>query len=478
MPWPLPSDFQTILQNPKIAFRDPYLRSCQIERDLRGQPRAWAGSFAVVYKGIDATGKPLAIRVFSTESPKRRGRYEQIGEHLTARKLDCLVSFEYREDEIRSLSDGKRYPIVLMDWVEGETLFQWAQNQCQRGNLAAFAQAARQWPAVAAELSQEQIAHGDLQHANVMVTSQGELKLVDYDGMCVPALIGAECLEVGTPPYQHPQRSASSRLSLRLDDFSTLLIYDVLHALAAEPSLWAKYVEQTNNDKLLFREDDFRFPERSALRRDLLLSADPRVREITECVFAAATGRIDSVPRLHEVIKPREVPDRSTSQPISNQHNLPVPQSGKLHAGNLGKKPPRPPGQVALPKLRGYQLIAEIGKGALGAVFLAKSETSGRQVAVKFMPIPTTAKPTLRRRFLAETDRVSQVRHPNMAGTIEKGAVGQAFYFVTEYCDLGNLRSGWNPAAASCACGSAARDAALPRRPKTRAFAPPAAWPH
>lgn len=140
MPWPLPSDFQTILQNPKIAFRDPYLRSCQIERDLRGQPRAWAGSFAVVYKGIDATGKPLAIRVFSTESPKRRGRYEQIGEHLTARKLDCLVSFEYREDEIRSLSDGKRYPIVLMDWVEGETLFQWGpENQCQRGNLAAFA---------------------------------------------------------------------------------------------------------------------------------------------------------------------------------------------------------------------------------------------------------------------------------------------------------------------------------------------------
>ena len=268
---------------------------------------------------------------------------------------------------------------------------------------------------MAAELSQEQIAHGDLQHANVMVTSRGELKLVDYDGMCVPALIGAECLEVGTPPYQHPQRSASSRLSLRLDDFSTLLIYDVLRALAAEPSLWAKYVAQTNNDKLLFREDDFRFPEKSTLRHDLLFSADPRVREITECLFAAAAGRIDSVPCLHEVIKPREAPDRSTSQPISNQHNLPVPQSGKLHAENLRKPQSRPSGRGSLPKLRGYELIAEVGKGALGTVFLARSETDGRQVAVKFMPIPTTAKPTLRRRFLAETDRVSQVRHPNMA---------------------------------------------------------------
>ena len=110
MSWPLASDFQTILQNPKIAFRDPYLRACSIERDVRGQPRAWAGSFAVVYKGVNAAGTPLAIRVFSTASPHRHGRYDQIGGHVTARRLECLVSFEYREDEIRSLSDGKSLP--------------------------------------------------------------------------------------------------------------------------------------------------------------------------------------------------------------------------------------------------------------------------------------------------------------------------------------------------------------------------------
>ncbi len=234
----------------------------------------------MVYKGIDETGNPLAIRVFSTESPQRRGRYEQITEYLANRRLDCLVSFEYRDEEIRSLSDGKRYPIVLMDWVEGETLFQWVQGQCSFGNQAALGSAAQQWPAVVAELWREQIAHGDLQHANIMVTPQGELKLVDYDGMCVPALSGADCLEVGTPPYQHPQRNLNVRLSLRLDDFSALVIYVGLQALADDPALWRKYVEKTNNDKLLFREDDFRFPQRSALRHDLLNSADSHVREV------------------------------------------------------------------------------------------------------------------------------------------------------------------------------------------------------
>ena len=38
-------------------------------------------------------------------------------------------------------------------------------------------------------------------------------KLVDYDGMCVPALVGRRNLEVGVEPYQHPQRNESTRLS-------------------------------------------------------------------------------------------------------------------------------------------------------------------------------------------------------------------------------------------------------------------------
>ena len=321
MSWPLASDFQTILQNPKIAFRDPYLRSCSIERDACGQPRAWAGSFAVVYKAIDERGNPRAIRVFSTESPRRRGRYGEIGDHLTTRQLACLVSFEYREEEIRSLSDGNRYPIVLMDWVEGETLFQWVQNQCRRRDAAAVMSAAQQWPAVAAELSQEQIAHGDLQHANIMVTPDGKLKLVDYDGMCVPALVGAECLEFGTPPYQHPQRNTDARLSLRLDDFSALLIYVALRAVAADPALWGKYVEQTGHDKLLFREDDFRFPQRSALRHDLRNSSGPHVADIAEHLFAAAAGNLGDVPRLEEILQQHKIPsilgNRTSNSPAS-----------------------------------------------------------------------------------------------------------------------------------------------------------------
>ena len=55
------------------------------------------------------------------------------------------------------------------------------------------------------------------------------------------------------------------------------------------------------------------------------------------------------------------------------------------------------------------------------------------------MPIRTSATEILRRRFLAEMDRVAQVRHPNIVGLMERGTIGHAFYFVSDYCDGGNL---------------------------------------
>ena len=66
-----------MLQNPGIAFRDPQLQQCSILKDAQRQPRPWAGAFAVVYKGMDAAGSnPFAVRIFTTESPERRERYE------------------------------------------------------------------------------------------------------------------------------------------------------------------------------------------------------------------------------------------------------------------------------------------------------------------------------------------------------------------------------------------------------------------
>ena len=298
MSWPLASHFSAMLQNPRVAFRDPELKRSRIEKDSRNQPRPWSGAFAVVYKGIAANeGDPFAVRVFTTESPERRERYDLTSAYLKTRRLNCLVEFEYHDDSIRS-SDGKWYPLIIMEWVEGQTLFKWVRAQCLSRNVQALAAAAAGWVELVTELADARIAHGDLQCANVMVTRAGQLKLVDYDCMCVPALVGRRNLEVGVEPYQHPDRDERTHLSLDLDNYSALLIYVSLRALAVDPTLWDKYVERPEHDKLLFRTDDFRAPGASPLYRDLRESPSQDVRDFTEKLFSMLGVRIDQVPSL------------------------------------------------------------------------------------------------------------------------------------------------------------------------------------
>jgi serine/threonine protein kinase len=320
MSWPLPSHFSAILQTPRAAFRDPSLRTCEILKNDAGQPRPWSGSFAVVYKAMFPEGRPpKAIRTFSTESPERRQRYDRIAEYLKGRKVGCLVDFEYCDASIRSSGDGKWYPMIVMDWVEGRTLFDYVGSRCLAGKADSLAKAAHHWRGLVQELAEARIAHGDLHHANVLVTRAGQLKLVDYDGLCVPALVGKRNLEVGVQPYQHPERNEATLLSPALDHFAALLIYVALRALAAGPEMWKKHVQQQDHDKLLFRPEDFREAEASPLRRDLMDSADREVRGLARILFAAAGDRLDQVPSLAELVGPTRLVPRSRRATAANR---------------------------------------------------------------------------------------------------------------------------------------------------------------
>ncbi len=303
MPWPLASHFSTMLQKPNFAFKDPVLKNSEILRNAQGQPKPWAGAFAVVYKATLENGEHRALRVFSSESAERRERYEQISQYLSEHPLKCLVNFEYRESAIRS-TDGRWYPLVVMDWVEGHTLFQWVDTQCRNQNTRALRVAADVWTKVVREVEDAGIAHGDYQQANILVTAAGQMKLVDYDCMCVPSLVGRRNLEIGVEPYQHPARDGQTLLSPTLDRFSAIMIYLALRALAADPSLWDRYVIQLDYDKLMFRPEDIQSPDESALIRDLRASQDQDVREVTEILLRSAHGPIDEVVSLQTAASP------------------------------------------------------------------------------------------------------------------------------------------------------------------------------
>jgi len=302
MPWPLPSELRAALTDPRTTFRDPRLQICTIGSTEAGEPRAWAGSSAVVYKAILQDGTPLALRTFNTELLERRERYNWIAEYFQDHKPPCLVDFQYHDSGVCLPGDHVWYPLMVMDWIEGATLFQYVRARCMAGKSTSMAKAARHWAALVQELANAQIVHGDLEPANVLVTRTGKLRLVDYDTMCVPALVGLPILEAGVDPYQHPRRNSRTPLSLELDNFAALVVYTALRALAAAPGLWAKHVEKSRRETLLFRSEDFRDPTTSSLFEDLKSSPDRAVRHLAKSVFKSAVAKRDHTPSLAEML--------------------------------------------------------------------------------------------------------------------------------------------------------------------------------
>lgn len=300
-PFPSRSDFNQMVQNPRIAFRDPALHEITIERTKVGLPRARAGAFADVYRGIFANNRSTAVRIFASYQSKRQERYKAIHQHLSKHRLACLVPFTYADDGVRA-PNGRWYPLITMEWVQGSTLFDWLQKRAGTGDKQAIGSIAEKWQTTIKELNRSQIAHGDLQHANVMITDVGEIKLVDYDGMCVPQLVGRPNLEIGVEPYQHPDRNGDTKLSLAIDNFSAVFIYVGLRALSAEPRLWKDFVVQPGYEKMMFRKEDLLEPRSSPLIQRLRKSPDGDVQRLATTLAELTRVRMDQVPFLDELL--------------------------------------------------------------------------------------------------------------------------------------------------------------------------------
>jgi hypothetical protein len=254
VPWPTPQDYNEAIQSPAICFADGELRASVVETTALGLPRPITGNFASVYR-VSGGGRDWALRCFWRDFSDLGDRYAAISAHLGAARLPYTVPFEYLQRGIRV--QGAWYPILKMAWSPGVLLDRYVEAQL--GNPEALCRLSETWLALSAALERAGLAHGDLQHGNVMVDG-GRLVLVDYDGMFVPSLGGRGSHETGHPNYQHPARVGAD-FGPYLDRFSAWSIYLSLRALAGRPELWTEL--GGGDECLLFRAADFRDASRS-----------------------------------------------------------------------------------------------------------------------------------------------------------------------------------------------------------------------
>ncbi|WP_433221229.1 protein kinase domain-containing protein [Dactylosporangium sp. CS-047395] len=275
--FPSRSDYFDALQHADKALLDPVLRAGELRVAVAtGLPAVMgSGTFASVFQVTEAeTGKRWAVKCFTQHAADQQERYEHVSAALAGLDLPELTGFEYLAEgiEIR----GERYPILKMEWVEATSLMTWLEaNYLDRDRVARLADEVL---ALAARLEAAGIAHGDLQHGNLLVAGDDGLRLIDYDGMFVPALAGRPANELGLPDYQSPRRTAAD-FGPGLDRFSAWSICTSLTALSVAPYLWETLRAQYD-ERLLLGAADYAAPGDSAALRTLRELGDPRVTEL------------------------------------------------------------------------------------------------------------------------------------------------------------------------------------------------------
>ena len=258
MQYPLISEYVRAIQDAssnldKLAHLVPVL-------DDHGEPYRSSGAFAVVFKMQDkSSGKYYALKCFTEEQEGRADAYRQIADELDLLDSPYITSVKYMEKElfVDSQCEEDEFPVLLMDWVEGETMETYiSSNYC---NQYAMSMLCYRFGKMAAWLRTQSFAHGDIKPDNIIVRPDGSLTLVDYDGMYVPSMKGSQSPTIGTRDFSHPLRTVDD-FDETIDDFSLASIALSLKAISMKSTLLDIYGA---SDRLLYSENDYRNPSNS-----------------------------------------------------------------------------------------------------------------------------------------------------------------------------------------------------------------------
>ena len=336
MQYPLISEYVRAMQDPagnldQLAHLVPVL-------DDHGEPMRSSGAFAVVFKMKDeSTGKEYALKCFTEDQEGRAEAYRQIADELESVDSTYVTSVKYLEKElfVDSNCDDDEFPVLLMDWIDGETMDRYiAENLYDNYTMSMLCY---RFCKMAAWLRSQPFAHGDIKPDNIMVRPDGSLTLIDYDGMFVPSMKGQTSPTIGTKDFSHPQRTKED-FDETIDDFALASMALSLKAISLSPSLFDEY---GSSDRLLFSADDYRDLSQSKLLTALQpLMTDSELNTLLSLFLlahATKTLSMDSF-RLFSVSKPEcvsvvdistDVTDEDLVEAIEDEYGVKYSKDGK-----------------------------------------------------------------------------------------------------------------------------------------------------
>jgi serine/threonine protein kinase len=99
----------------------------------------------------------------------------------------------------------------------------------------------------------------------------------------------------------------------------------------------------------------------------------------------------------------------------------------------------RDPSDTAWPKVSGYEIVRELGRGGMGVVYEARELASERRVALKLIRDGALASPSERARFRIEAAAAARMQHAHIVKIHDMGEQEGRSYFAMELLEGGSL---------------------------------------
>lgn len=319
--WPTIEQYFAAVMKPATAFPDENLKKALLcptfgktqvgidmdataADDFTVDKTVIKGRHNIVFKLASVDGaKQYAVKCFLHNVSDRQVRYDAIHKSKKLASQGYFIPFIFQSQGI--IVGGGRYPIVKMKWANAERIDDYVTRQLQIGQDDAIKELIPKFRKMMEAFSSDGIAHGDLEPGNILITEDGQLKIVDYDNVYVPALAGSRSSETGHPDFQHPMRDLNVYAPY-VDNYSAIVIDSILQCLACAPPQalwsWSAMLQQFQKGSL----EPSRAPKDMKNTSWFSVSPDQETGESLSSVIPRVSrelkeyskGRIGSVPAL------------------------------------------------------------------------------------------------------------------------------------------------------------------------------------
>lgn len=233
-----------------------------------------SGGYSIVFPFLTKDQKKIAVKCWIYDIGEAKRRTHGVALKLNSLNVPYFANTSYVENAL--LINQNYFPVVIMDWMEGQKLKDYIHDNIHENEC--LLEVAKNFKDFVKYMHRTNLAHGDLQHDNILIRSDKTIAVVDYDSMYVEALSGMSDNIKGKSGYQHPSRIKNEYLNVQLDYFSELVIYLSLLIFAFEPDLWPIYF---NSEYLLFSIEDFKAPQKSDLFKKFISVKDKTISHLT-----------------------------------------------------------------------------------------------------------------------------------------------------------------------------------------------------